>query len=227
MENDHSEKVNYAFLVHRKVRDVFGRIDYLLRSSVHIQRAHPKQEELFRFIEDNYESMASYYSDLFKLNMDKGGSDMVNRYYFIDYEADSNRSAIPAGDYRYKKYLETSHIIIGMLFFKLYKLDFYLDMDSVSEFIYVLFTEYEEEKSGLFRLIASSKNDKRTDYLEKEVLKEIRDAFDEFERLGWIFWDDDDKDKFSYMPSFERLRLKYQSQITNIDELINNLSDEA
>ena len=139
MENDHSEKVNYSFLVHRKIRDVFGKIDYLLRSSVHIQRAYPKQEELFRFIEDNYESMASYYSDLFKLNIDKGGSDMATMYYFMDYEADSNRSAIPAGDHRYKKYLETSHIgIIDKIDQMEFKYQFYYsgDWDCASLGIY-------------------------------------------------------------------------------------------
>jgi hypothetical protein len=225
MENDHQEKIVYDFLWDKKARDFFGRLDYLLRSSVHIQREHPKQEELFRFIDRNYESLGRYYSDFFKLSVDRGGAELAGRYYFIDYEADSNRSAIPQ-DYRYKKYLETAHIIIGMLFFKLYKLEFYIDMDSVSDFIHVLFTEYEEEKGALFRLIAGSKNDKRTDYLDKEVLKTIRDAFDEFEKLGWICWDDDGNDKFTYMPSFERLRLKYQSQIVNIDKLINNAPDE-
>lgn len=225
MENDHPEKVIYDFLSDRKAKDLYGRIDYLLRSSVHIQREHPKQEELFRFIDRNYESMKMYYSDFFRLSIDRGGADLAGRYYFIDYESDSNRSAIPA-DHRYKKYLETSHIIIGMLFFKLYKLEFYIDMESVSDFIHVLFTEYEEGKSALFRLISGSKNEKRTDYLEKEVLKDIKDAFDEFERLGWICWDDENRDKFTYMPSFERLRLKYQSQIINIDKLIKDIPDE-
>ncbi len=228
MENVHTEevhKLNYDFLADRKVKDVFSKVDYFLRSGVHIQREHPKPEEMFRFIERNFESLHSYYSNLFQLQLTKGGEEQLNRYYFLDFEDENNRSKIPP-DHRYRKYLETEHIIIGMLFFKMYRLDANIELDSVSDFIQLLFTEYEEEKKGLFKLIASAKTDKSTDYVDKEVIKEIKDAFDEFEKLGWIAWINEEKSKFKYMPSFERLRKKYQSQIMSIDELIQKLENE-
>jgi hypothetical protein len=226
MEDANSENIvniTYPFLDDRKAKEVFARIDYYLKSGIHIQREHPKPEEMFRFIEKNYDSLKLYYMDFFQLVLSKGGDELINRYYFLDFEDENSRGKIPS-DHRYRKYLETAHIIIGMLFLKIYRLDANIELDTVTDFIQLLFTEYEEEKIGLFKLIASSKTDKSTDYVDKDVLKEIHDAFDEFEKIGWIMWLDDNKDKFKYMASFERLRKKYQSQIINIDEIINKLN---
>lgn len=230
MENADSEDAiishqTYKFLDDRKAKEVFARIDYFLRSGIHIQRAHPKPEELFRFIEKNFESLKTYYNDFFQLVLSKGGEELVSRYYFLDFEDEGGRGKIPS-DYRYKKYMETSHIIVGVLFFKIYRLDANIELDSVGDFIQLLFTEYEEEKNGLFKLVASSSTNKSTDYLDKDVIKEIRDAFEEFEKIGWIMWLDDEKDKFKYLSSFERLRKKYYPQINTIDEIIAKLNAE-
>lgn len=229
MENANSEIVTnktYTFLDEKKAKEVFSRVDYFLRSGVHIQREYPKPEELFRFIDkdQNYQSLKTYYSDFFQLTLAKGG-EQLSRYYYLDFEDETNRSKIPS-DYRFKKHLETSYIIIGMLFFKLYRLDANIELDSVNDFIQLLFTEYTEEKNGLFRLIASANSERSTEYIDKDVIKEIRDAFDEFEKLGWIMWIDDSKDKFKYLHSFERLRKKYHPQINTIDEIINKLNGE-
>lgn len=225
MEDAYTESITYSFLNDKKAKDVFAKLDYFLRSGIHIQREYPRQEELYKFIERHYKPLQDYYKDFFQLALSQGGEELTTKYYYLDFEDENNRSKIPP-DHRYKEYIDTAHIVIGMLFLKMYKLDGNIELDSVSEFTRLLYTEYDEEKTGLFKLIANSKGEKRTEYLEKDVTKEIIDAFDQFGKLGWIMWTDEEQKMFKYMPSFERLRKKYQPQIINIDELIKNLEHD-
>ena len=222
MENENSNYINrYKFFHDKKTVEVFAKIDYLLRSSVHIQRNYPLPGELFRFISRNFESLKAYYLDIFDVLLKEEGSEF-SRYYFIDFE-ERNRGNIAI---EHREYLKTEYIIIGMLYFKLYKIDGNIDLDSVSEFKTLLFSEYEEEKDALRKLIADVTGDKSSDYSDQKIEEVIRKAFGKFQELGWIAWEDDqERDKFIYMPSFERLRLMYQPQITGIDELIKKLNN--
>ncbi|MGA6118707.1 condensin complex protein MksE [Sphingobacterium anhuiense] len=226
MENEHSETVAYKFLEDRLVKSVFSKIDYALRSGVHIQREYPGPEQIFLFIEKYYESLAQYYNDIYRLVLEKTGEDYYNRYYFLDFESEQNRSALPS-DNKFRRLMETEHIIVGMLFLKIFKLDANFELDSVQEFIQLLFTEYEEQKNGLFKLIVGAKSDKVTDYLEQDAVKQIYNAFSEFEKLGWIIYLNDERIHFKVMPSFERLRKKYEAQILTIEEIINDINDEG
>lgn len=225
MENEYPESIVYPFLADKQLKTVFAKIDYALRSGIHIQRESAKPEEIFRFLERHFESLSAYYNDIFRLSLERCGESYQSRYYFLDFENDQNRSMIPS-DNKYKRYLETGHIIIGMIFLKMYKLDANIELNSIEGFIRLLFAEYEDEKKGLFRLVAGAKNDKSSDYLEHDVVKEIHEAFAEFEKLGWIVYTDDEKIIFKYMPSFDRLRKKYEPQILSIDDIIKELEDE-
>jgi hypothetical protein len=215
------ENINvYEFLNDRKAQDIFAKIDYLLRSGVHIQREYPKPEELFRFINQYFKSLNQYYLDIFKVILSEGGSDF-NRYYFIDFEEGSRGNISP----EYREYLKTEYVIIGMLFFKLFKLDGNLEIDSVSGFILILFSEYEEEKIALQKLITNTYTDKSSDLNDDKVVDIIQKAFAKFQDLAWIAWEDDDRDRLIYMPSFDRLRLMYQPQINGIDDLIKQVNN--
>ena len=222
MANENTKEVTRIdFFTDSKADRVFAKIDYMLRSGVHIQRDYPLPGELFRFIERNYDSLKIYYEEIYKVILEKSGSEF-DTYYFIDFEEGSRGNIL--GDQR--EYLKTEHIIIGMLFFKLFKLDGNIELDRVSDFTNLLFSEYEEEREALQKLIADAMNDKSSDLNEDKIGGVIRKAFEKFNELGWIAWDDEqDKDRFRYMPSFERLRLLYQPQILGVDELLKNLQN--
>ena len=223
MENENTKEVTRLdFLTDKKADQVFAKIDYMLRSGAHFQRDYPLPGELFRFIERNYDSLKLYYEEIYKVVLGKSGSEF-DTYYFIDFEEGSRGNIL--GDHR--EYLKTEHIIIGMLFFKLFKLDGNIELDRVSDFTNLLFSEYEEEREALQKLIADAMNDKSSDLNEDKIGGVIRKAFEKFNELGWIAWDDEqDKDRFRYMPSFERLRLLYQPQILGVDELLKNLKND-
>nr|WP_319511318.1 hypothetical protein [uncultured Draconibacterium sp.] len=223
MENENTKEVTRLdFFTDKKADHFFAKIDYMLRSGVHIQRDYPLPGELFRFIGRNYDSLKLYYDEIYKVVLGKSGSEF-DTYYFIDFEERSRGNIL--GDHR--EYLKTEHIIIGMLFFKLFKLDGNIELDRVSDFTNLLFSEYEEEREALQKLIADAMNDKSSDLNEDKIGGVIKKAFEKFNELGWIAWDDEqDKDRFRYMPSFERLRLLYQSQILGVDELLKNLKND-
>lgn len=125
-----------------------------------------------------------------------------------------------------RDYLKNEFIIVGMLFLKMYKLDGNIELDSISEFISLLYEEYEEEKNALRKLINDNSSDKGFDLNDERFEDVIKKSFIKFGELGWLLWDDiSEKNKFKTMPSFERLRAVYQPQIETIDSLIKKVKD--
>ncbi|WP_149304203.1 condensin complex protein MksE [Pareuzebyella sediminis] len=224
MENDNSEKiVPYAFLSNRKSKSVFAKLDYTLRSGIHIQREYPLNVNLYRFLNesDNYESLKDYYKDFFNLNLIKEGTDF-NNYYYLNFNEDG-RGNVPSDN---RDYLKSEYIIIGMLFLKMSKLDGNIELDSVTEFTTLLHEEYEEQKNALRKLINDNSSDKGTDLSDQRFEAVISKSFEKFGDLGWLMWEnEDEKDKFKVMPSFERLRIIYLPQIETIDDLINEMKN--
>lgn len=224
MENDYSEnKVKYSFLYEKKAVNVFSKLDYTLRSGIHIQREYPLDIHLFRFLatDENFESLKEYYKDFYNLNLVKEGSEF-NQYYYLELNEDG-RSNVPADN---RDYLKGEFIIIGMLFLKMVKLDGNIELDSTSDFLSLLYEEYEEEKTALRKLINDNSSDKGTDITDQRFEDIVKRAFIKFSDLGWLVWNDEnEKDKFKIMPSFERLRTAYQPQIETIDNLIKEVKD--
>ncbi|MDR6299409.1 condensin complex protein MksE [Mesonia maritima] len=224
MADDNSEKIEtYSFLNNKRAKGIFAKLDYTLRSGIHIQREYPLNVNLYRFLNEseNYESLKDYYKDFFNLNLIKEGSDF-NNYYYLNFNEDG-KGKVPSEN---RDYLKSEYIIIGMLFLKMYKLDGNIELDSVSEFTTLLYEEYEEQKNALRKLINDNSSDKSTDLSDQRFETVITKSFEKFGDLGWLMWEkEDEKDKFKVMPSFERLRINYQPQIESIDDLIKEMKD--
>tara|TARA_R100000306_G_C4380543_1_gene144070 strand:+ start:7492 stop:7839 length:348 start_codon:yes stop_codon:yes gene_type:complete len=113
-----------------------------------------------------------------------------------------------------------------MLFLKMYKLDGNIELESISNFITLLYEEYEEQKNALRKLINDNSSDKSTDLGDERFEYVVNKSFEKFADLGWLMWEsNDEKDKLKIMPSFERLRINYQPQIETIDDLIKEVKD--
>ena len=224
MANDNTERIeSYSFLNNKKAKNIFAKLDYALRSGIHIQREYPLNANLYRFLSEseNYESLKDYYKNFFNLNLIKEGNDFDN-YYYLNFNEDG-KGNVPSDN---RDYLKSEYIIIGMLFLKMYKLDGNIELDSVSEFTTLLYEEYEEQKNALRKLINDNSSDKSTDMGDQRFETAIMKSFEKFGDLGWLIWErEDEKDKFKIMPSFERLRINYQPQIETIDDLIKEVKD--
>lgn len=220
MEYDDTEKdlnVRYSFMVDKMAKSTFAKLDYLLRSGMHIQRSFPKPASLYTFLEKHYFSLQAYYDDFFEMFLKKEGEEW-NTYFYIDFHENS-RGKIPT-DNSYRWYLKPEYILIGLIFFKIYKLDGNIEVAKISDFINLLYQEYDELLSKMQRIVSSIESDADSDMNEGKLRSLVYKAFAEFEQLGWISRDTNDNDYFTYQPSFERLRRIYYPQIETIDEII-------
>jgi hypothetical protein len=207
----------YPFLADKEVGKWFAKVDYYLRAGTHIQREFPTPAGIYRFLDKHYESLKPYYAELFEMILCKAGSEW-QAYFYIDFQ-EGSRGKLP-NDNQYRYYLRTEFILIGLIFFKLYKIDGNIDLLRISEFIDRLYAEYDELYQKLQRLVTSLNQDGGSDLNDGRLNQIVIKAFDEFEALGWISREPADRDLFTYQPSFERLRRLYYPQIENLDELI-------
>lgn len=220
MEDHGEEELNpFGFFDDQKAKDYFSKIDYFLKSGTHLQREYPRPAALYYFLEKHFDSLKQYYGEYFSLVLSKGGQPPAT-YYYLDFDS-AERSSVPS---ELKDYLKTEHLIIGLLFLKVYKFDGNIEIESLSEFIKVLFNDYEDEKNSLLSIFLDSDSSFTTDRNDDIVVNKIRGAFKKFGDLGWIRWEDDDR--FSYLPSFARLSDLYESQILNIDELFKDVNTD-
>ena len=220
MEYDNIEKSvtgEYDFLKDKAAKNLFAKLDYLLKSGTHIQREHPMPAGLFNFLDKHYLSLQAYYSDFFDMLLKKEGEDW-NSYFFIDFH-EGSRGRLPVEN-QYRWYLRGEYILIGLLFFKIYRIDGNIELSKISDFINLLYQEYDELLLKLQRVVSSVSTDAGTDVNEERLNNLVYKAFSEFEQLGWISRDKNESDYFLYQPSFERLRRMYYPQIENIDEII-------
>jgi chromosome condensin MukBEF MukE localization factor len=220
MEYDDTERdlnLRYVFMMDKMARSTFAKLDYLLRSGMHIQRDFPKPVSLYNFLEKYYISLQAYYDDFFEMLLKKEGEGW-NTYFFIDFHENS-RGRIPA-DNSYRYYLKPEYVLVGLIFFKIFKLDGNIELAKISEFINLLYQEYDELLHKMQRVVSSIEVDAGSDRNEEKLKTLVHRAFGEFEQLGWIARDTNDNDYFTYQPSFERLRRIYYPQIETIDEII-------
>jgi chromosome condensin MukBEF MukE localization factor len=207
----------YLFMADKSAKNIFAKLDYILKSGTHIQYDYPQPVDLYNFLDKYYLSLKDYYSDFFEMLLKKEG-DGWNTYFYIDFQ-EGTRGKIP-NENQYRNYLKPEYILIGLLFFKIYKLDGNIELGKISDFINLLYQEYDELLSKMQRLVSSLSSDADSDLNEEKLNSLVTRAFAEFEQLGWISTDKNDNDIFVYQPSFERLRRIYYPQIENIDEII-------
>jgi len=220
MENDNSNspeiKIRYDFLTATGAKEIFGKVDFLLKSGSHIQYQHPDQEAEFVFIGRNAISLNDYYKDFFGLTLEKGGIE-TDTYYYLDFE-NNRRGAIPP---ERRDFLCEESLIIGIFACKVYNIDFNAEESSLQTFMKLMREEYEEYKDDFYRLLAQTKNAYTTGEDDLELYKSIQSAFRDFKNLGWVYFKNDEQ--FVIMPSMERLRKLYAAEINNIRQLTENL----
>ncbi|RXK87031.1 condensin complex protein MksE [Filimonas effusa] len=220
MEYDDTEKdlnLRYSFMTDRSAKGVFAKLDYQLRSGTHLQRNFPKPAALYTFLDKYYDSLQAYYEDFFDMLLKKEGEGW-SAYFYLDFHENS-RGKIPS-DPSFKGYLKTEYVLIGLLFFKVFKLDGNIELSKISDFINLLYQEYDDLLHKLQRVVSSIESDAGSDMNEGKLNSLVHKAFSEFHQLGWIEKDANDSDYFTYQPSFERLRRIYYPQIETIDEII-------
>ncbi len=210
-------KDRYDFLRSPDARDIFGKVDFLLKSGAHVQFQHPEQEQEFIFITRNPTSLNDYYRDFFGLTLEKGGIE-TDSYYYLDFE-NNKRGNIPSDR---RDFLSEESLIIGVFVCKVYNIDFNAEESSIVTFMKLMREEYEEYKDDFYRLLAQTKSAYTTGEDDAELYKSILSAFKDFKNLGWVYFKNEEQ--FVIMPSMERLRKLYAGEINNTQQLTDNLN---
>lgn len=210
-------KDSLKFLLHEDAGRLFSKTDYALKNGMHIQD-YRSQAELFGFLNENYQSMKSYYEEYFSIVLDYGG-ETLEKYFYIDFMAQS-RGGIPEDN---RHFLPNEFVIVGFLLYKIFYIDGYIELNTVSRFQRMVRLDYEELKPGIYRTLAKARRDKNTQMDDERVDKIIADALDEFRKIGWVVFEGE---VFDIMPSFQRLPKIYADYINDIDLWLKEEKDE-
>ncbi|TCJ16579.1 hypothetical protein EPD60_07505 [Flaviaesturariibacter flavus] len=218
MRNQHfSEIEKFDFLFDLEARDLFGKLDYLLKDGVHIQN-RDGQFNFFQFIQKHIGSLKHYYATFFQVKLDSGGSGN-DIYYFLSF-FESGRGKIDA-DHRY--FLRSEFVVIGILLYKIVYIDKNFELSSVKKLQETIRHDYEELKLGIYRLLAKTKNGIISHKGDSRIDSLVLDCLEEFSKIGWVDLDDD---YFDLLPAFQRLISIYGDQIANIDTWLHQFITE-
>lgn len=214
MENDNNKNSITSFLLANNAKELFADIDYLLKDGMHFQR-QGNQIRQFNFIDNNIESLKSYYQEFFDVELSEGG-ERPNNYYYLDFNR-NNRGNIPS---RHRDIMKSEYVIIGFIIYKIIYIDKEIDLDSVKKLKDKIRIEYEDYKPGIYRLIAKSRNTTPGNLNDNAIDMTIQSALEEFKKIGWL---ELNKDEFILLSAFDRLIKVYEEYILNIDETLNEL----
>ncbi|MBI3511723.1 MAG: chromosome partition protein MukE [Bacteroidetes bacterium] len=204
----------YSFLETEEADNLFAELDFALKSGQHVQN-YPHQVELYNFLEKFEEDIRLYYRNLFKVNLAAKGSDYT-RYFYLEID-DESRGIVKS---RSKK-LSPEYTLLGILLLKIHRIDKYFINDIYIPDLIQLIKSNEEYKNFIYNLFAKRREKEATDIDENTIDEWVRNALQNFERMGWIHFDPRNKDIFEIMPSIDRLFTMYSYEIHNIDRLID------
>ncbi|MEM6642143.1 MAG: hypothetical protein AAF616_04110 [Bacteroidota bacterium] len=205
-----------AFFKHSEARELFAKVDYALKDGVHIQNSS-QQARLFRFIEENEESLKDFYEEFYGVYLEHSG-ESINKYFFIEF-GNNTRGNIPQ-EHRY--FLLNEYVIVAFMVYKIIYIDGYIDLSSISKLQKIIRQDYEDLKPGLFRTLAKAKREKTTKINDENIDKIVLDALKEFAKIGWITIDED---VFDPLPAFDRIAKIYSEYINNVEDWLKGNND--
>jgi hypothetical protein len=212
MENEDNNEMNlYDFLGTEEAKTHFAKLDYSLKNGTHIQNKS-RQKALYHFIVKNYDSLARYYDDFFKLNFIYQGEE-PSKYYFLEFKPEI-REGVPQ---RNRVHLKPEYVIMAFLLYKVVFIDGNLELNSIKEFQRILRNDYEDLKPDLLRLFAKVKELKPSEMSDSRLDQIAEGALEEFESLGWL---QREGDYFDLWPSFNRIYNLYSPEIESLFETI-------
>ncbi len=211
MENNHLQKeITYDFLYTPEAKVVFADVDNALKEGRHIQKW---EEKMHSFLTTHFNSLKRYYDDLFHIRLNREGEG-DREYFFIDFYKDKNGYYQRGGIAENREYLAEGHLIIAFLIIRIYVLEPIIERWITTErFKKDVLLEYEEYKPYLLKLFAGSEGTEETDLELLNIENELDKALRKFNDLGWIRWENKNKDAFEVQSSINRLLNLYENHI--------------
>lgn len=211
MSNDDiQELVSCAgFLLHPNTPKLFGRLDFDLRSGVHIQDV-PFQHTFYTYLEENIDTLIPFYEIAHQLKLTHL-TDGHYKYYFIDFPNPPSRGGIPE-DHRH--FLEDEQVIVGFLLYKILLLDGRVGIDSFENLMTVIEEDYQDLHSLLYEKLGQVRNRNQPGNSgQKRLAIAIDSALSEFTKIAWF---ERRGDFIAPLPAFRRLALVYSNHINEL-----------
>lgn len=200
-----------VFFLCPDTEEVFAKLDYTLKSGIHIQRR--TQEELFDFISVNISSLKAFYEKYYKLNLNHFG-ESNNKVFFLDFfrQSRNNREGLQ----EQYEFLDNQYVLVGFLLFKIQFIDNNLELSSVKELKKMIHQmDYSGLKEDILKTLALSNRVKSQKGDDNKIDIVIEKALNEFKQLGWIKLNED---YFETLPAFHRIHYVYGDEINRYFE---------
>lgn len=206
----------FEFLALQESEENFANCDIALRSGRHIQNHH-HEVRLYDYVATFYEELSNFYLKLYGLEL-RCGEFHDDKYYFLDFTGESKGKY--AGNRSDR--LSARHTLFGLLLLKIHRLENYFGRKDIeiSKLKERLKNENNTYRDDIYRLFARVSNrSNATEADEVNIDTWIDNSLSKFEELGWIYFDDDNRDLFTILPSFNRLFELYLTEIKEFDKL--------
>lgn len=218
MENANS---NFPFLNSEQANKYFADADIALKQGRHIQD-FGNDTRIFSFIDECFEKgLEDYYKQFFGMNLVCEKSDN-GKFYYLEFPEDSKGKF---GKENRSKELEDDKVIFAILFLNLYKERFFEQKEINWQDLEQTFKEGEHK--DLWQCILFGKvKPNYTPKEEQDVKEKVRRILNDFEKLGWITFNNQEEFMFEILPSIERIGKLYKDVINNVESIEKYLNNE-
>ena len=185
----------------------FAEADNLLRSGMHIQN-HKSQRRIYDFIEDNIDTLKSFYERLYKAKLNEQPT-LDNKYFYLDGTEAQNKILN-------KVKLDQEATLFAIFLYWLHKVEKQFSFNlTKAEIVEMLNTNrIKQPIQKIF--FGTDKED--TISTQKTLEKWAGNSLSQMVKLGWVYFPEDDE-KFEMLPAFQRIEIIYRDLIYNIDSI--------
>ena len=186
----------------------FAEADNLLRSGMHIQN-HKSQRRIYDFIEDNIDTLKSFYERLYKAKLNEQPT-LNNKYFYLDGTEAQNKILN-------KVKLDQEATLFAIFLYWLHKVEKQFSFNlTKAEIVEMLNTNHIIKKHIQKIFFGTDKED--TISTQKTLEKWAGNSLSQMVKLGWVYFPEDDE-KFEMLPAFQRIEIIYRDLIYNIDSI--------
>lgn len=205
---EHQDKETVLELKYHTL-DRFANADQQLRSGVHIQD-YKSQTRIFRFIEDNYVELCSFYERMYQAKLAYYQS-INGKFYYLDY-FDEIRSKLS------KESLKPKHTLFAIFLYTLHRIEKRFSTTLSKQELLEALNNHPKIKPHIHRLFLGAEKEE-TATTQTTLYKWVNDSLSELKKLGWVQILEEDSEQFELLPAFERIALIYADAINNIVEI--------
>lgn len=186
----------------------FAEADNLLRSGMHIQN-HKSQRRIYDFIEDNINTLKSFYERLYKAKLNEQPT-VDNNYYYLDATDAQNKTLN-------KTKLDQHATLFAIFLYWLHKVEKQFSFHLTKAELIETLNSNHRIKQPIQKLFFGTAKE-NTLSVQKTLENWVGSSLKQLVKLGWVYFPEDDE-KFEMLPAFQRIEIIYRDLIYNIDSI--------